>query len=81
MESQISTMLAARDGQRSWIATLTDSQISSLDGAELLEVIQAYQGPSEIRAEEDHRRYLSRSELERLVYLARGHCRRACGCQ
>ena len=75
MVSQNSALLLARASQRSWIASLTDHQIAEMSRMELLEVVLSYQfGSGGDRPQEDHRRFLSRPELERLVFLVRGQC-------
>lgn len=61
--------------ERQWIASLTEEQVSEMSRDELFEVIFAYQSPGARGPGKDHRRFLSRSELEHLVHLASRQCR------
>lgn len=71
----MSTSTALHPTQLS-VSDLTHEQISSLSRKELLHIVRSFPEPADelVDIEHDHRQYLEREQLERLVRLVQQLC-------
>ena len=68
-------MVVSQPLQREQIASLTVEEIGAMDRESLFDVISAFHGSTgSANAASDHRQFLAREQLERLVYLVRSQC-------